>query len=304
VENDIETLATALYVKIDDMLEDWPDLAPPRPAGSIETTLSDAELLTMAVMSALLGFTSERRWLRYVNAYLAGMFPSRIGQSGYNKRLRKALFLFIRVIRMLAMDTSLWSDDVWVVDSTPVECGRSRETVTRSDAAGWAEYGYCASHSRYFWGLRLHLVCTLTGLPVLFALAGAKAGERETLLGMLEEGKDVVGSHPGQTLIGDKNYFGSTFENDLTERDLALLRPVRKGEARRAGQHLLKPLRQVIESVNWSLKGQLDLERHGGRTPEGIIARVLARILALTAAIWHNDRTGQPVKRSLTAFDH
>lgn len=258
----------------------------------------------MAVMSALLGFTSERRWLRYVTENLAGMFPRRIGQPGYNKRIRKSFFLFIRVIRMLAMDTSLWSDDVWVVDSTPVECGRSRETARRSDAAGWAEYGYCASHSRYFWGLRLHLVCTLTGLPVLFALAGAKADERETLLAMLEAGKDVVNDHLGQTVIGDKNYFGRHFEADLTERELALLRPARKGEARRAGQNLFKPLRQVIESVNWTFKGQLDLERHGGRTPEGIIARVLARILALTAAVWHNDKTSQPVKRSLTAYDH
>jgi hypothetical protein len=304
VDNDIETLATALYVKIDDMLTDWPDLAPDRPADGMALMLSDAELLTMAVMSALLGFTSERRWLRYVTKNLAGMFPRRIGQSGYNKRMRKAFSLFIRVIRMLAMDTSLWSDDVWVVDSTPVECGRSRETARRSDAAGWAEYGYCASHTRYFWGLRLHLVCTLTGLPVLFALAGAKADEREILLDMLQAGRDVVNDHPGQTLIGDKNYFGRAFEADLTGRQLVLLRPVRKGEARRAGQHLLRPLRQVIESVNWTFKGQLDLERHGGRTPEGIIARVLTRILALTAAVWHNDKTAQPVKRSLTAFDH
>jgi hypothetical protein len=304
VDNDIETLATALYVKIDDMLRDWPDLALPRPATGIAPMLGDAELLTLAVMSALLGFTFERRWLRYVRENLAGMFPRRIGQSGYNKRMRKAFALFIRVIRMLAMDTSLWGGDVRVVDSAPVECGRSRETVTRSEAAGWAEYGYCASHSRYFWGLRLHLVCTLTGLPVLFALAGAKADERETLLGMLGTGRDVVNDHPGQTLIGDKNYFGRGFEAELAERDLVLLRPVRKGEARRAGQHLLKPLRQVIESVNWTLKGQLDLERHGGRTPEGIIARVLARILALTAAIWHNDKTAQPVMRSLTAYDH
>jgi hypothetical protein len=304
VDNDIETLATALYVKVDDMLRDWPDLAPERPADGMALTLSDAELLTMAVMSALLGFTSERRRLRFVAEDLAGMFPRRIGQSGYNKRVRKAVALFIRVIRMLAMDTSLWSDDVWVVDSTPVECGRSRETARRSDAAGWAEYGYCASHSRYFWGLRLHLVCTLTGLPVLFALAGAKADERETLLGMLEAGQDVVTGHLGQTVIGDKNYFGRHFEADLTERELVLLRPARKGEARRAGQNLFRPLRQVIESVNWTFKGQLDLERHGGRTPEGITVRVLARILALTAAIWHNDKTSQPVKRSLTAYDH
>jgi hypothetical protein len=304
VENDIETLAVALYVKIDDMLKKWPDLAPARPDGSIPPTVSDAELLAMAVMSALLGFTSERRWLRYVKKELAGLFPRRIGQSGYNKRMRKSSFLFIRVIRMLAMDTSLWSDDVWVVDSTPVQCGCSRETVTRSDAAGWAEYGYCASHSRYFWGLRLHLVCTLHGLPVMFALAGAKADERETLLGMLENAADLVNERPGQTLIGDKNYFGRAFEDELTQRELALLRPVRKGEARRAGQQFLKPLRQVIESVNWTLKGQLDLERHGGRTPAGIIVRVLARILALTAAIWHNDKMGLDVTRSLTAYDH
>src|SRR5712672_1623324 len=232
------------------MLRDWPDLAPVRPAAGTPLTLSDAELLTMTVMSALLGFTSERRWLRYADKELAGMFPRTIGQSGWNKRVRKAFFLFIRVIRMLAMDTSLWSDDVWVVDSTPVQCGCSRETVRRSDAAGWAEYGYCASHSRYFWGLRLHLVCTVHGLPVLFALAGAKADEREILLGMLENDAVLVNARPGQVLIGDKNYFGRDFEHDLTEREITLLRPVRKGEAKRAGQQFLKPLRQVIESVN------------------------------------------------------
>jgi hypothetical protein len=46
----------------------------------------------------------------------------------------------------------------------------------------------CASHSRYFWGLRLHLVASLGGLPVGFALTGAKAGERQTLLGILAAG--------------------------------------------------------------------------------------------------------------------
>ena len=63
-------------------------------------------------------------------------------------------------------------------------------------------------------------------------------------------------------------------------------------------------MRQVIESVNDTLKGQLDLERHGGHTPAGVLVRVLQRILALTAAIWHNDATGQPVMRSLVAYDH
>jgi hypothetical protein len=62
--------------------------------------------------------------------------------------LRKAAELVRHVTRELATDTALWTGDVWVVDSTPAECGRSRETVKRSDLAGWAHYG--ASHSRYF----------------------------------------------------------------------------------------------------------------------------------------------------------
>ena len=69
-------------------------------------------------------------------------------------------------------------------------------------------------------------------------------------------------------------------------------------------QPLFKLLRQVIESINETFKGQLDLERHRGRTPGGVIARVMQRILALTAAVWHNDATGQTVLRSLIAYDH
>ena len=136
-------------------------------------------------MQALLGYTSEARWLRYARAHLQHLFPYLPKQPGYNKRLRRLGATIGWLVGVLARDTTLWTDDVWVADSTPVECGRSRETVKRSDLAGWAEYGYCASHSRFFWGLRLHLVCTLHGLPVAFALTGAKADERETLLGLL-----------------------------------------------------------------------------------------------------------------------
>ena len=99
MDKNIETLATALYVKIDDMLLAEPGLAPWRPEGSMPVTVSDAELLAMAVMSALLGFRSERRWLRYAGARLTGLFPRQIGQPGYNKRLRKMIFLLMTVIR-------------------------------------------------------------------------------------------------------------------------------------------------------------------------------------------------------------
>jgi len=304
VTTELDTLATALYAVTDDMLEESPHLAPLRPAVGISPQLSDAELVTLAVLQALLGFTSEARWVRHVKARMGHLFPYVPQQSGYSKRLRAARGLVRHCARALASSTSLWSGDVWVVDSTPVECARSRETVKRSDLAGWAQYGYCASHSRWFWGLRLHLVTTLHGLPVMFALTGAKDDERQVLLAVLALEPGLVAARPGQVLIGDKNYYGRDFEEALAEAGLALLRPARKGERERAGSQLFRPLRQVIESVNQTFKGQLDLERHGGHTPAGVLTRVLQRVLALTAAIWHNDHAGQPVKRSLVAYDH
>jgi hypothetical protein len=304
VDADLDTLATALYVRTDDLLKAAPQRVPWRPKVGIDPKLTDAELVTLAVMQALLGYTSEARWLRYARSHLGHLFRYLPKQSGYNKRLRQLGATIGWLIGVLARETTLWTDDVWVVDSTPVECARSREAVQRSDLAGWAEYGYCASHSRFFWGLRLHLVCTLHGLPVGFALTGAKADERQTLLGILDADPELITGRAGQTLIGDKNYFGREFETTLADVGLRLLRPTRKGEAPRSGTELFKPLRQVIESINDTLKGQLNLEQHGGHTPAGVWVRVLQRILALTAAIWHNDQTGQPVKRSLLAYDH
>jgi hypothetical protein len=304
VDADLDTLATALYVRTDDLLKNAPERVPWRPKVGIAPKLTDAELVTLAVMQALLGFTSEARWLRHARAHLRHLFPYLPKQPGYNKRLRRLGDTIGWLAGVLARDTTLWTDDVWVADSTPVECARSREAARRSDLAGWAEYGYCASHSRYFWGLRLHLLCTLHGLPVGFALTGAKADERQTLLGILDADPTLLADRHQQILIADKNYYGHGFETDLANTGVELLRPARKGEPPRPGTRFFKPLRQVIESINDTFKGQLDLERHGGHTPAGVWIRVLQRVLALTAAIWHNDNTGQPVKRSLLAYDH
>jgi len=304
VDADLDTLATALYVRCDDLLKASPDRAPARPKIGIVPRISDAEMVTLAVMQALLGFTSESRWLRFAAAHLPHLFPYQPGQSGYNKRLRALAATMNWLIGVLGRDTSGWTDDVWLVDSTPIECARWRETVRRSELAGFAEYGYCASHSRYFWGLRLHLLTTLAGLPVGYALTGAKADERQVLLDMLATDPTLVAARPGQIVIGDKNYYGHDFETTLAGAGIRLLRPARKGEPDRPGTRFFEPLRQVIESINDTLKGQLDLEAHGGRTPAGVTARIWQRLLALTAAIWHNDNTGQAVKRSLLAYDH
>jgi hypothetical protein len=297
VTTDLNTLLTALYVKIDDEIGGTRWLGRP-------PLLSDSELVCLAVGQALLGYHSEARWLRYARKHLSCMFPYLPQRAGYNKRLRAALPLVKRIIRDLARDSDFWTDTVWITDSTPVPCGTSRPTVQRSNLAGWAGYGYCASHSRFFWGLRLYLVCTPTGMPILWALADPKLDEREVLAAMLDVDADLVARREGILLISDKGFASKAFERELAELGIELLRPSFKREKQRFGEPMLKKVRQLIESVNDTLKGQLNLEQHGGRTFEGVAIRVAQRVLAMAAGIWHNNKIGALVTRSLVAYDH
>jgi hypothetical protein len=222
---ELDTLATALYVTIDDLIIDHPEWIPPRPPTGTAVLLSDAELVTLAVIQAFLGFTSEARFIRHATTNLRPWFPYIPNRAGYNKRLRKAGHLMQHITNHLAQQCPSYNDDIWLVDSTPVECGRSRETAKRSDLAGWANYGYCASHSRYFWGLRLHIIATPSGLPVAWALGSAKEDERDTCLDMITHAKLDC---RGQTLIADKGYRRKSFETTLNNAGITLIRPALK----------------------------------------------------------------------------
>ena len=240
---DLDTLATALYVTTDDLLINHPEWAPERPAVGIVPRLSDAELVTLAVIQALLGYTSEAQFLRWANTHLRPWFPFLPTRSAYNKRLRRSTGMMQYIINHLRWVSPSFHDSLWLVDSTPVECGRSRQTAQRSELAGWAEYGYCASHSRYFWGLRLHLLATASGLPIAWALAPAKEDERDIALEML----DRAGlARPGQVIMADKGYRRASFEETLNEAGITLIRPATRAEKPRPGRLFLRPFRQTL----------------------------------------------------------
>jgi hypothetical protein len=136
-------------------------------------------------------------------------------------------------------------------------------------------------------------------------LTGAKTDERDTALTMI--GLDpALEDRPGQVLIADKGYRSAVFETELTNHGITLIRPAMKTEkTTRPLTRFLKPFRQIIESVNQTLKFQLDLERSEGRKPAGVCTRVLQRLLALTATIWHNETSGRTrPARSLITYDH
>jgi hypothetical protein len=94
------------------------------------------------------------------------------------------------------------------------------------------------------------------------------------------------------TVIGDKGYAGRAFKDAAEAISVTVLRP-RRADERGKGPHLA-PIRQRIESIFWSCKDILTLERHGARTLHGIRTRIASRLLALTAAITLNHQLGRP----------
>ena len=300
MNTELNTLLITLYVHLDDRILPAIGFSRDRRPGR-KPALNDVELLCLLVAQHLLGIASDRKWIRYARAHLRGMFPNIPKQSGWGKRVRQSTGLLSAVITELARDTPTFGEVTRLIDSTPVPCAASRETVKRSDLAGHAGYGYCASHSRFFWGFRLYLLCTPDGMPVIWGLANPKLGEREVTEALLRHDRHLV--QPGQVIIGDKGFAGKEFEAFITD-DLGahLIRPDRKDETPRFGK--LGGIRQWVESVFDTLKGQLTLEDHGGRTVAGVYSRVAARLLALAAAIWHNWLIDAPNKRSLIAYDH
>jgi hypothetical protein len=179
VHADLDTLVTALYVTVDDPF--GPRLGPGR-----KPKLSDAELVCLAVAQVLLGVDTERRWLRFAGRRLGHLFPYLPTPSAYNRRLRRAAALVALALGDLAARAPSWWEELRLVDSTPVPCAASRQTVKRSALAGHAGYGYCKSHHRYFWGFRLYLLAASDGLPVAWCLASPKLGEREVVAALLD----------------------------------------------------------------------------------------------------------------------
>ena len=293
---ELNTLLTALYVVIDD------HVAPPRAGRGRRPELSDSELITLAVAQVLLGFDCERRWIRHLHAspLWRAMFPYLPKQSGLPQAAQGRAAVAVPGDRGAGRAVPVLVRRPVDHRRHPGALRRSRETAKRSELAGHAGYGYCASHSRYYWGLKLYLVCAGDGMPIMWCLANPKIGEREVLAALLEHNHHLI--RAGQITAGRQGLRRSGASPPTPQLGLRLLRPDRKDETYRNGN--LGGVRQWIESVNQTLKGQLGLEHHGGRTLPGVFTRIAQRLLAMAAGIWHNWTTGITSKRSLTAYDH
>lgn len=291
----LDDLVIALYVTIDERLE-------PRRGPGHPPRLADSELICLAVAQVLLGYRSERRWLRAVATRLGHLFPYVCGQAAYNRRLRRAAPLVAEILHALAVCAPSWGDAWRLLDATPIPCGASRQTVRRSELAGWAGYGYDRSHSRWYWGLKLYVLACPDGMPVAWCLANPTQGEREVAEGLLDQAARQRILRPGLVVLADKGLAGREFAQTVAELAVVLVRPDRADEPTRFGN--LGGVRQWIEAIIDTLKDQLSLEGHGAHTIQGVWIRVAQRLLALAAGVWFNWQLEAPVKRSLVAYDH
>jgi len=296
MDADLDLLLTAVYCMADDFL--------PVRQRNVKRTVTDAEIVTLCVAQAIMGIPSDPRFVAVADKRLRHLFPTIPTRDVFHKRRLRLSGQIEALIAHFARQSPGFFDDLLLVDSTPVECARSREAVKRGGASSLSEaltdaadYGYCASHSRYFFGFRLHALFAPDGTPRALALTSPKIDERLVCVQLVARCE----RQPGQTLIliGDKNFRGKDFEAELAALDAVIMRPRRKDEPGR-GPHLA-PIRQRIESIFWTCKDLLTLERHGARTLRNLRARLCARFAALAAAVALNHQLGRP-SRSLANY--
>jgi hypothetical protein len=290
VRADLDTLLIAVYCAACALFP-----ADPKPRRGRPQLITDNELLCLMVAQMLLQCPSDRVFLRRARGRLGHLFPHLPSQSSYNERCRRLVPKLGLLWKALAQETLGAGDDLRLLDTTPLPCGQSVQTTRTSELAPWAGFGYCPAHSRRYWGFKLVLLCAADGTVLDFDLVAANAPEREAALALLE-----ANPLEGATIVCDKGFAGADFETAVRELRALLLRPSRADEPDRPNPPI-GWIRQRIESIVNTLKDQLLLEQHGGRTPAGLLARITARILALCACINFSQQLGL-TGRSLTPY--
>jgi hypothetical protein len=151
----LETLVVAAYVFGCSL-----SIPRPGPAGRV----TDQELIALAVAQAVTGLVSDRQFLGMIGRLLPGFFPVLPDQSQFNRRMRR-LTPWITTVQ-LGVAELIATGSVRLVDGTLLGCANYAGCASKSEFAGYGAYGYCASKSQWYWGMRLLLVTDRRGTPL------------------------------------------------------------------------------------------------------------------------------------------
>lgn len=281
----LETLVVAAYVFACSL-----SIPRPGPAGKV----TDQELIALAVAQAVTGLVSDRQFLGTIGRLLPGFFPDLPDQSQFNRRMRR-LTPWITTVQ-LGVAELIAAGSVRLVDGTLLGCANYAGCASKSEFAGHGAYGYCASKSQWYWGMRLLLVTDRRGTPLGYDLRPANENEREGVF-------KLATAHPDTLLFADAGHRGREHHDSLALIGVELIVPDKHKLGERPPSEVAKArIRLVIESVFSTLKRQMRMEHHLAKTLPGLAQRIVQRLLALTLGILVNTILDRP-PRALAAYD-
>jgi IS5 family transposase len=286
---DFDDFCLYVYYTVDTILVQLaPQLRRPGPA---PTTLSDSELIALALIAECCGWDLETDLLAQAHVY-RHLFPRLPDQSRFNRR-RRALARVINAIRgVLLQGLDLAYDRQCAIDSLPVPVVQFHHAPQASD--DWklheASIGYVASKQQWIYGYKLHLLVTLGGVILDFVLAPAHAGD-------LPVGAALLAEHTALTVFGDKGYVSAAVAAELQAQGVRLIAQRRQNQRQQlpaAMQRLMTAVRQIVETVNGQLAAQFNVERNHAHTFGGLRARLYTKLTAHTLCIYLNRWLGNP----------
>jgi Transposase DDE domain len=289
---DLDSFLVSLYV----LTEDWWKTThysanvptPGRPA-----LISEAEILTLAILAQWPRFRSERDFWRFAYAHLREYFPTLPSQSQFNRRVR-ALQSEMRSLQLHL--ASLLTDEgavYHVLDTTLIPAVVRVRACRNGLFAGQATFGRCASKTEWVYGFKVGLSITPEGVITAFTLAEASADERPI-------GEILIRRDGHHAYLADKGFCSVEWERRWLTEYGALVAATPKDNSKRAwpkaDQRWASGKRQIIEGVINQLKDQFFLERHRAKTLEGLLARLSAKIAAYTCGQRLNRELGRPLR--------
>jgi len=289
---DLKDLVTIIFILVDDIYnESIPDEIKYR-LHKDKAILSDSEIITIAIMGEIMSIDSENAWVKYVRKNMRDLFPHICERSRFN-RLRRNLSSVTEHIRVvLGSKLDFTEEECRIVDSFPLEvCEFGRANFCKSFKGDGANYGYCASKKKTYFGYKVHALCTANGYITDFLLTPASIDDRDAVWELVEEYKRHL------KLIGDKGYTGTDYAKDLWEEKGVLMISLKRDNAKNPDP---KPFRQTvfkirrrIETSFSQLADQFNVASVRAKSLWGLTTRLQSKILAFNLCFAINWLSGR-----------
>lgn len=254
-------------------------------------TYSDKFILKLAVVQYLLGFTSERSFLRFVPELKCSEFEQLPDHSQYNRRAKRLKPLTEKLILRINKELKINRSKIRVIDTTPVpviRLARAKKRKIFTDK-NRVDIGYCSSQKTFYCGLKLNLLVNQNGIPYQYYLKPARKSDIRCLEEILVEEKKIS----NVVLVGDKGYI-SDFNQEWFKRcwNITLITSYRRNQKKKntkKEKQLLKK-RKIIETVNGQLKDQMGLERLRAKSYHGLETRIDNLIFTYLFGVYFNKK--------------